>query len=108
MWLIRLVLILALALPPVGAILYAQEAGQPTPENGPEFFSGIVTDVNEDHVTVSRAVLGKPAELRSFVLNSETKVDGKLKARVRVTVGFKTTESGDVALRIVVRNGTRK
>lgn len=55
---------------------------------------------------MNRAVLGKPAENRVFIVNGETKVEqseGQLKTNARVTVGFKTTEDGDVAVRIIVR-----
>ena len=45
------------------------------------FFSGTVADMSEEKVTVSRTVLGKAPENRTFVINSETKVEGKIKQK---------------------------
>ena len=72
------------------------------------FFSGTVVELASTKLTVSRAVLGKPAEKRSFVLNGDTKVEGKLAARTRVTVRYTASEQGDVALSILVRDKTDK
>lgn len=66
-------------------------------------YSGTVVDLDKEKITVSRAVTGKPAEKRSFLMKTETKVEGKLKTRARVTVGFVASEEGDVAMRIIVR-----
>jgi hypothetical protein len=52
---------------------------------------------------VNRAVLGKPPEERAFLITSETKVEGKLRVNARVTVGYRTSEEGDIATRIIVR-----
>src|SRR5918993_3473815 len=73
-----------------------------------EFVSGIVAEFSDSRIVVNRAVLGKPAENREFLITAETKVEGRLRNGVRVTVGFKPTEHGDVAMRIIVRpqNGT--
>lgn len=68
------------------------------------FFSGTVTENAEDKVTVARTILGKPAENRTFVINAETKVEGKIKPKVRVTVRYAPGEQGDVALSILVRD----
>ena len=68
------------------------------------FYSGTVLEFSDDKVTVSRAVLGKAAENRTFQINSETKIEGKLRAKSRVTVRFTTRESVDVALSILVRD----
>ena len=59
-------------------------------------------------IVVNRAVIGKPPENRSFLITSETKVEGKLKEGARVTVGFKPTEEGEVAMRIIVRPAQSK
>jgi hypothetical protein len=48
-------------------------------------------------------VLGKP-ENRSFVVTAETKVEGRLRARVRVTVRYISDDDGDTATLIVVRS----
>jgi hypothetical protein len=68
-----------------------------------ETFAGPVVELSADRVTVSRSILGKPAETRTFLIKPDTRVEGKLRARARVTVGFVTTDEGDVARLIVVR-----
>jgi hypothetical protein len=81
---------------------HAQE--QPAPaEPQYEFVSGTVIELPPGKIVVSREVLGKPAETRTFIINDETKVEGQLRNRARVTVGFKQTPEGDVAVRIIVR-----
>jgi hypothetical protein len=72
------------------------------------FFSGTVVELASNKLTVSRTVLGKPAEKRSFVLNGDTKVEGKLAAKTRVTVRYTASEQGDVALSILVRDKADK
>ena len=66
-------------------------------------FSGPIVEVTATKITVSRSILGKPAENRSFSIKPDTKIEGKLRVRVRVTVGFVTTDDGDVARLVVVR-----
>ena len=73
-----------------------------------EFVSGTITDLPPGGIVVNRALLGKTPENRMFIINSETKVEGKLKTHARVTVGFKTTDEGDVAVRIIVRTSSKK
>lgn len=106
MWLRSLVLGLALLTPSYGS---AQE--QPPPaksEPNYEFFSGTVEEVNDTKITVSRVLPGKPTETRSFLINPETKVEGRPRAKARVTVGFETKDDGDVAIRIIVRSQQRR
>jgi len=74
---------------------------QPQPES--ETFSGTVVELTAARLTVSRSILGGAAERRSFVLKPDTRVEGKLRVKARVTVGFVNTEEGDVARLIVVR-----
>ncbi|MBI1895117.1 MAG: hypothetical protein HYZ57_12195 [Acidobacteria bacterium] len=73
-----------------------------------EFFSGTVAELPDGRIVVARRVLGKPAENRSFVITPDTKVEGKLRVQVRVTVGFKATDEGDIAMRIIVRPAKKK
>ncbi len=77
----------------------------PTHEDGvaDEFFSGSVQEFSESSVTVSRSLPGKSAETRVFVMDGETKVEGKLKKLARVTVGFHSHDGQDLAWRIIVR-----
>jgi hypothetical protein len=66
-------------------------------------FSGPIVEVTTTKITVSRSILGKPAEKRSFLLKPDTRIEGKLRVRVKVTVGYVTTDDGDEARLVVVR-----
>ena len=67
-------------------------------------FSGTVTELNPDSVTVVRAVPAKDAVTRRFALDAQTKVEGKLRAKARVTVQYQTNEDGQFrAIHIIVR-----
>lgn len=66
------------------------------------FFAGTVAETSPEKLTVTRVVLGKK-ETRSFQVNADTKVQGKLRARVRVTVRYVSGENGDVATLVIVR-----
>ena len=108
MWLISLALLIALSTPVLPLAARAQEQGSVPPENNYEFFSGTILELSEGKITVARAVLGKPAENRSFLVTSATVIEGKLKTRVRVTVGYKPTNDGDLAVRIIVRQQDKR
>jgi len=73
-----------------------------------EFFSGIVTSLSEDKITVVRTVLGKNSDMRTFSITSETRVEGKLRLKVKVTVRYVKDEEGDRALHIIVRTSQKK
>jgi hypothetical protein len=73
-----------------------------------ETFSGSIVEVSATKITVSRSILGKPPERRSFWIKSDTRVEGKLRMRVRVTVGFVTTDDGDDVARLVVVRTSQK
>jgi hypothetical protein len=108
-------LIVAGALFAVGA--WAQEAasleksGQGgTARSEPKYdhtFSGPIVEVTATQITVSRSILGKPAEKRTFAIKSDTRIEGKLRVRVKVTVGYVTTDDGDVARLVVVRTSPK-
>ena len=51
--------------------------------------------------------MGKPAEKRTFSIKPDTRIEGKLKVRVKVTVGYVTTDDGDVARLVVVRSSQK-
>lgn len=73
-----------------------------------EFFSGMVTEVTEDQVTVERVLAGRPPERRVFSILSGTIIEGVLRKNVRVTVGFVVSEENkDEAHRIIVRTDTK-
>jgi len=71
-------------------------------------FSGPIVEVTATQITVSRSILGKPAEKRTFAIKADTRIEGKLKVRVKVTVGFVTTDDGDVARLVVVRTSQKQ
>ena len=66
------------------------------------FFAGTVSQFTSDTIIVGRTVRGK-AESRTFSLTPQTKVEGKLAVKVRVTVRYITDDDGDTATLIVVR-----
>lgn len=72
-----------------------------------ETFSGPIVEITATQITVSRSILGKPAEKRTFFIKSDTRIEGKLRVRVKVTVGYVTTDDGDVARLVVVRSSQK-
>lgn len=102
MWPILAVL-LALGFAPAAIYSHPQDlppATQEEPSN--TFFSGVIAAMPEGKIVVSRTALGKN-DTRTFIVAPETKVEGKLKSRARVTVRFRTGDDGDVATHIIVR-----
>lgn len=79
----------------------------PAPKQADTFFAGSVTELTPEKISVSRKLSGK-TENRSFRITPDTKVEGKLKMRVRVTVRYVTDEAGDTAMLIVVRTSQQK
>src|SRR5205085_266907 len=97
------------------ALLSPQEPMPPKPEeqkSEPQYedtFSGPIVELSSDKVTVSRSILGKPAEKRTFWIKQDTRIEGgKLRLKAKVTVGFVTIDEGDVARLIVVRAQQQK
>jgi hypothetical protein len=100
------------------AILGIQAAGQGGPAlektqsapHEPEYedtFSGSIVQLSAVAVTASRSILGKPAEKRTFSIKPDTRIEGKLRMNAKVTIGFVSTDDGDVARLIVVRTAQR-
>lgn len=85
------------------SFLHGQEQILYQAEPAPEFVSGTVVELPPGKIVVNRAVLGKPAENRTFLIDGQTKIEGRLRQRARVTVGFRASDEGDVAVRIIVR-----
>jgi hypothetical protein len=103
-WLIKVVILIALVASP-SVCVNAQEQ-DPAPDAQYEFVSGTISDLPPGRIVVNRAVLGKPPEDRVFLITGQTKIEGKLRVNARVTVGFKPSDEGDVAMRIIVRAQT--
>lgn len=88
-----------------------EKSSQPgNSQNEPKYdqtFSGPIVEVTATRITVSRSILGKPAEKHTFSIKSDTRIEGKLKVRVKVTVGYVSTDDGDVARLVVVRTSRK-
>ena len=101
----------------LGVLLGSGHAAQtsattvPTPKPTPrkaapaaDIFSGTVTKLTDESVTVVRQVAGHEAVTRQFMRGAATKVEGKLREKIRVTVRYKAGEDGAfVAVYIIVR-----
>jgi hypothetical protein len=70
-------------------------------------FSGPIVEISATQITVSRSILGKPAEKRTFWIKSDTRIEGKLRVKAKVTVGYVASDDGDVARLIVVRSSKK-
>ena len=70
------------------------------------FFAGAVSELTGETIVVGRTVRGKP-ESRTFQLTPQTKTEGKLAVKVRVTVRYVTDDEGDTATLIVVRGAVK-
>ena len=100
------VLIGAAALASVTPSAVAQDERPPQEQKGhaqDTFFSGNVVSVSADNVTVTRRTLTLTWVTKTFLLDAETKVEGNLRPKARVTVKFEKTDDGDRAVHIIVR-----
>ena len=80
----------------------APPAAPPPPHA--QFFAGTVVELDTQHVKVTRTLVGRPTEIRSFAINASTKMNKTaIKLRSRVTVRYKRLPEGDVALEIQPR-----
>ena len=69
-----------------------------------QFFAGTITALSDGSVTVTRTILGKESTVRTFAVTPETVVQGgKLKLKAKVTVKWVTGDSGDRAVKIILR-----
>jgi len=96
----------AMSLALVSVVYLATPAGafQPQQDEDDTFFSGTVDEFTSESITVTREVLGNPAEHKTFTINAQTTVEGKLAEGARVTVKFHATDDGVVAETIIVRD----
>ena len=88
---------------------FAQESAQkePAPKKEDTFFAGTVASWDPHKIVVERSVAARQ-EQKTFRMTPETKVEGKLRAKVRVTVRYFSDEDGDVATLVVVRTTQQK
>jgi len=69
-----------------------------------DIFSGTVSELTADSITVVRKVPARDAGASKFLLDAQTKVEGKLRVKARVTVRYHAEEDGQLrALHIIVR-----
>ncbi len=64
--------------------------------------------LDEEKVTVLKTVLGKNSETRTFLITKETRIEGKLRLKARVTVRYTHDDEGNRALHIIVRTAQKK
>jgi hypothetical protein len=68
------------------------------------FFSGSVLACSPTEITVSRRALISNATTQIFLIDSETKIEGKLRVKANVTVRYLAVYEGNPkALGIIVR-----
>lgn len=97
-----------LALVPLAVLARPQDPPQKPEEPKAEtFFAGTVVEFTPERITVLKDALGKK-EKRVFRVTPDTKCEGKLKAKVRVTVRYVLTEDGETAELIIVRAQDKK
>ncbi|MGA8030249.1 MAG: hypothetical protein WB992_24160 [Bryobacteraceae bacterium] len=73
-----------------------------------QFFAGTVTALDDQHITVSRTLVGRAPEARTFIVNTGTKLNkAALKVKSRVTVRYQHLPEGDVALEIQIHPAAR-
>ena len=78
------------------------------PEQQDQYFSGTVTAMDENKITVMRTVLGTDSTTRTFVITPKTRIEGKPKVKARVTVRFVSEDDTDRAVHILVRTSSKK
>jgi len=72
-------------------------------------FSGIVTDIKPDSITVVRKLPAKDPVTRTFEMDAKTTVEGQIRENARVTVRYATRGDGSLrALHIIVRPESRR
>jgi PBP1b-binding outer membrane lipoprotein LpoB len=101
-----LVLLMLLSPPAMFDIpnIRAQQQQNPaSPDPQMEFYTGYVAELGPEQIVVARTQGLKGTEKRTFKIVEATKIEGKLRAKVRVTVGYAANDDGDVAQRIIVR-----
>jgi hypothetical protein len=76
------------------------------PKPKDQMFSGMVTAIDDSSLTASRAGQGKVAATKTFAITADTRFEGgKPSVNSRVTVRYVTTETGELAVHVIVRAG---
>jgi len=92
-----------------GALMSFAQSPKPSAPTGPaprpQFFAGTVTAMDDQHITVSRSLVGRAPESRTFLINADTTLNRTaLRIKSRVTVRYQRRPDGDVALEIQIRH----
>lgn len=69
----------------------------------PQFFGGTVTQLDANHITISRTPPGKATERRTFTITAKTKISKAVRLRSHVTVRYQHSPDGDIALEVRIR-----
>jgi hypothetical protein len=86
------------------ALAFAQDSNPAPVQPKPQVFSGFVTDFTSAALSVSRKnASGKEMVHKSFIMDTQTKVEGKIKLKARVTVQFTIDGENNRAVRVIVR-----
>jgi len=101
--------VLAVLLSGMVAMLAQSNDSPPSPPlPKPQFFAGTVTEMDPQHITVSRKLVGHPPESRTFQITVSTRMNrSAVKVKSRVTVRYRHMPDGDVALEIQLRPSMR-
>lgn len=96
-----------MAMPPVfpqtGVV---QTEGTPLAKD--QFFTGLVTAIDDESLTVIRTAAGKNSSTKTFVVTAATRFEGgKPQVRARVTVRYVATEDGDHAVHVILRRAPK-
>jgi len=101
------VLLFAITAPVAFPQTVAVQTGN-TPAAKDQFFTGLVTAIDDESLTVSRAATGKNSSTKTFVVNEATRFEGgKPQVRARVTVRYVTNEDGDLAVHVILRRAPK-
>jgi hypothetical protein len=94
---------------PIEVLAQSPETPAPAaPVAKPQFFAGAVTELDESHIKVSRKLVGRSLESRTFLIDSKTKMNkNTIKVKSRVTVRYRREPEGDLALEVQVRPAAR-
>ena len=99
---------------PAMVLALTSPAGAPTQDAPPpsakksaphdDIFSGTVTELSDESLTVVRSALALQTVKRTFHRDAQTVIEGQLHAKARVTVRYSMDEAGQFhALHIIVR-----
>jgi hypothetical protein len=95
--------------PPTATEPVPAPAQPPPAQSGPKhlLFGGTVTQLDSQHITVSRTLPGKNPEHRTFMITGKTRMSRAVKLRSLVTVRYRHLPDGDVALEVQLRPSMR-